>query len=119
MFIVGDVLLFLGMDPAIQPFNSYYKELRTKKKYKNNSTRIGTASDSSILFMLIGQFAATQIVRCRYFPEWSRKHSSQSVIKLLFSLPISLMGTNFCYDDLISIYRTNSEWHMGLTAAVV
>ncbi|MEG0260117.1 MAG: MATE family efflux transporter, partial [Lysinibacillus sp.] len=57
------LLLFLGMGAAIQPLISYYRGAKDEKKMKQTvRLAIATSFGAGIFFVLIGQFAATQIV---------------------------------------------------------
>ncbi|WP_034551776.1 MATE family efflux transporter [Carnobacterium funditum] len=110
------LLLFLGMGSAIQPLISYYKGAKDEKKIqKTIQLAIGTALIAGILFMLIGQFAATQIVRL--FGDFPEEVVALAVsgIKLFF-IAYLFMGTNFV---MMTYYQSIGQIRMAtwITAA--
>lgn len=89
------LLLFLGMGSAIQPLISYYKGAKDEKKMKETvRLAIWTALGAGIFFLLIGQFAAAQIVNL--FGDFPKEVVALAVsgIKLFF-IAYLFMGINF------------------------
>ncbi|AQU80974.1 MULTISPECIES: MATE family efflux transporter [Planococcus] len=110
------LLLFLGMGAAIQPLISYYSGAKDEKKIKQTiRLAIATSLAAGIFFMLIGQFAATQIVSL--FGDFPEEVLALAVsgIKLFF-IAYLFMGTNFV---MMTYYQSIGHIRMAtwITAA--
>ncbi|KAA0955340.1 MATE family efflux transporter [Planococcus sp. ANT_H30] len=110
------LLLFLGMGAAIQPLISYYSGAKDEQKIKQTiRLAIATSLAAGIFFMLIGQFAATQIVSL--FGDFPEEVLALAVsgIKLFF-IAYLFMGTNFV---MMTYYQSIGHIRMAtwITAA--
>lgn len=110
------LLLFLGLGAAIQPLISYYRGAKDEKKMKQTvRLAIGTSFAAGIFFVLIGQFAATQIVSL--FGDFPEEVMTLAVsgIKLFF-VAYLFMGTNFV---MMTYYQSIGHIRMAtwITAA--
>lgn len=110
------LLLFLGMGSAIQPLISYYNGAKNERKIKQTiRLAIATSLAAGIFFMLIGQFAATQIVSL--FGDFPKEVVSlaESGIKLFF-IAYLFMGINFV---MMTYYQSIGHIRMAtwITAA--
>lgn len=110
------LMLFLGMGAAIQPLISYYSGAKDEKKIKQTiRLAIGTALAAGIFFVLVGQFAATQIVSLfGNFPDEVAVLAASGI--QLFFLAYFFMGTNFV---MMTYYQSIGHIRMAtwITAA--
>lgn len=110
------LLLFLGMGSAIQPLISYYNGAKDEKKIKQTlHLAIGTALAAGLFFLLIGQFAATQIVSL--FGDFPKEVATLAVSGInLFFIAYLFMGSNFV---MMTYYQSIGRIRMAtwITAA--